>query len=242
MLRNITLHITEDYAAMGRKAAEIFAGAVKESPAGVFGFATGSTPEGLYKELAKMHATGTRFDGITTFNLDEYHPIQPGNTQSYHYYMKERVFGPLGIKNTHVPDGEATDPLAECARYEARLTAAGEMAMQILGIGHNGHIGFNEPGEAFARLASYVPLTPSTIEANARLFEDPAMVPRHALTIGIHAIMMAKRILLLASGAGKADILARALQGPITPQVPASILQLHPCVTVVADQAAAAGL
>jgi len=242
MLRNINLIIEADYAAMSKKAAEIFAKEVAAAPAGVYGFATGSTPEGMYAELAKLRAGGASFSRITTFNLDEYHPIQPNDAQSYAYYMKQRVFDPLGIGCTNLPDGTASDPVQECMDYENKLANAGQMVMQILGIGNNGHIGFNEPGEAFATQASYVPLAQSTIDANARLFDDASMVPRNALTMGIHAIMMAKKILLLVSGQGKAEILAAALTGPITPLVPASILQLHPCVTVVADTAAASAL
>ncbi|MCL2364031.1 MAG: glucosamine-6-phosphate deaminase [Defluviitaleaceae bacterium] len=242
MLRNINLIIEADYAAMSKKAADIFAREVAGAPAGVFGFATGSTPEGMYAELAKQRADGADFSGITTFNLDEYHPIQPDDAQSYAYYMKQRVFDPLGIVRTNLPNGTAPDPVRECVDYENKLAIAGDMMMQILGIGNNGHIGFNEPGEVFAAQAAYVPLAQATIDANARLFDDASQVPRHALTMGIHAIMMAKKILLLVSGQGKAAILAAALTGPITPQVPASILQLHPHVTVVADTAAASAL
>jgi len=238
MLRNITLYAEADYTAMSVRAAAIFAEAVKEKPTAVYGFATGSTPEGMYRELAKLRENGADFSDITTFNLDEYHPIKPSDPQSYAYYMKERVFGPLGITKTNLPDGTAADPAAECVAYERKLASAGEVAVQILGIGNNGHIGFNEPSDTFACQASHVPLAQATIEANARFFEDASQVPRHALTMGLHAIMMAKRILLLASGEGKAQILAQALTGPITPRVPASILQLHPCVTVVADKTA----
>jgi glucosamine-6-phosphate deaminase len=240
MLRNITLYVEADYTAMSKKAAALFAAQVKAQPTAAFGFATGSTPEGMYAELAKLREAGTDFTAITTFNLDEYYPIKATDPQSYYYYMKQRVFDPLQITKTNLPNGEATDPAAECAAYEAKLAQTGEIAMQILGIGNNGHIGFNEPADVFSCQASYTPLAQATIDANARLFDDPSQVPRHALTMGIHSIMMAKKILLLASGAGKAEILAQALTGKITPQVPASILQLHPHVTVVADEAAAA--
>jgi glucosamine-6-phosphate deaminase len=242
MFRNITLYVEGDYAAMSKKAAAIFAEVVRSKPSAAYGFATGTTPEGMYAELANLRAAGTDFSQITTFNLDEYFPIKASDPQSYYYYMKQRVFGPLGLTKTNLPNGEAPDPEVECAAYEEKLAQAGEFALQILGIGNNGHIGFNEPAEKFVGKANYVPLTPSTIEANARLFDDPSLVPRHALTMGIHAIMMAKRILLLVSGAGKADILSAALTGDITPRVPASILQLHPCVTVVADKAATSKL
>jgi len=243
MLRNIKLHVEADYSAMSKKAAEIFAAVVDKFPNHAFGFATGSTPEGMYKELTRMEKYHrVDFTGITTFNLDEYHPIRPDDPQSYYYYMKTRVFDPLGLTKTNLPDGTAPDPAAECIAYEKKLAAAGEMAMQILGIGNNGHIGFNEPAEQFAGQTNYVPLTQSTIYANSRNFDNPETVPKHALTMGIHSIMMAKRVLLLASGEGKAKILAEALTGPITPQNPASILQLHPDVTVIADKAAAAAL
>jgi glucosamine-6-phosphate deaminase len=242
MLRNIKLYIEADYAAMSKKATEIFAETVKTQPVAAYGFATGSTPEGMYGELAVLRDKGVDFSSIVTFNLDEYYPIRPQDPQSYYYYMKKRVFDPLGITKFNLPDGTASDPVAECAAYEQKLTDAGEMAMQILGIGNNGHIGFNEPADTFACKASYTPLAEATIQANARLFDDPSQVPKNALTMGIHAIMMAKRILLLASGIGKAKILALALTGPITPLVPASVLQLHPHVIVVADKDAASAL
>jgi glucosamine-6-phosphate deaminase len=242
MLRNITVYVEADYAAMSKKAAAVFAAQVKEKPAAAYGFATGSTPEGMYEELAKLQSQGVDFTQITTFNLDEYYPIKPDDPQSYAYYMKKRVFAPLGITKTNLPNGTAPDPIAEAKAYETKLANAGEVAMQILGIGTNGHIGFNEPDDIFACGAGYVPLAQATIDANARLFSDASQVPRNALTLGIHAIMMAKKILLLASGTGKAQIMADALTGPITTRVPASVLQLHPHVTVILDEAAAAKL
>jgi glucosamine-6-phosphate deaminase len=242
MLRNIKLYIEADYASMSKKAADLFTEVVAANPTAAYGFATGSTPEGMYEEFTRLHKKAACFSGITTFNLDEYHPIKPSDPQSYYYYMKKRVFDPLGITRFNLPDGAAADPVAECVAYEQRIADAGGIEMQILGIGNNGHIGFNEPADSFACKAHYVPLADATIEANARLFDDPSQVPRNALTMGIHAIMMAKRILLLASGTGKASILAEALTGPITPKVPASVLQLHPNVTVVADKEAASAL
>jgi glucosamine-6-phosphate deaminase len=239
MLKNITLHIVDDYAAMSVKAAEIFAQSVAAEPTGAFGFATGTTPEGMYNELIKLREAGADFSQITTFNLDEYYPICPTSKHSYAYYMRRRVFEPLNITKTNLPDGTAADPAAECAAYEAKIAQAGGISMQILGIGRNGHIGFNEPGEFFPRMTHHVPLAQATIEANSQLFEDVSLMPRHALTIGIHAIMMAKRILLLACGANKTQILHDALSGEITPHLPASILQLHPDVTIVADATAA---
>jgi len=242
MLKNFTLHTEKDYQAMSQKAAEIFAEAVKANPSGAFGFATGSTPIGMYEALIKLQEAGKAdLRGITALNLDEYFPIQPNDPQSYSYFMRQNLFEGIGLpaQNAHIPDGMADDPIAECAAYEDKIAKAGGMDVIILGIGGNGHIGFNEPASELLATTSYVPLAETTIESNARFFASPQDVPRHAITMGINSIMMARRIMLLASGEGKANILWAALNGPITTMVPASLLQLHRDVTVVVDEEAA---
>ena len=242
MLRNFTLHVEKDYPAMSQKAAEIFAEAVNANPTGAYGFATGSSPIGMYEALVRMHKSGKAdLSRITAFNLDEYYPIRPCDPQSYYYFMRQHLFDGIGLppSSTHVPRGDASDPAAECAAYDAKIAKAGGIDMQILGIGLNGHIGFNEPAGALMAATGYVSLAPATIDANAKNFAFPEDVPRHALTMGIHSIMMARRIILIANGESKAGILYEALCGPITTVVPASMLQLHQDVTVVADRAAA---
>jgi len=239
---NVNLIVEPDYASMSKRAAEIFAQVLRENPNGAFGFATGGTPEGMYKELISMHNNDDLdFSEITTFNLDEYHPIARDISQSYYYVMQENLFRHVGIseEQINIPDGTAPDPLEECHAYEQKLWDSGGIDMQILGIGHNGHIGFNEPSDSFAANTNYTILKESTIENNARFFSKAEEVPRHAITMGIRSIIMARSILLLCSGAAKAEILRDALQGPITPLVPASALQLHPNVIVVADKEAA---
>jgi glucosamine-6-phosphate deaminase len=239
-LNNIRVLIESDYDAMSRKAAEIFADALRQKPDGVYGFATGSTPEGLYKILSET--VDLDFSRLTAFNLDEYHPIGKDDGQSYCHFMRKQLFDAKNVEpsRTNIPNGESEDPAGECAAYESRIMAAGGIDLQILGIGTNGHIGFNEPAESFSASTSYVPLAEITIQANSRFFENADDVPRHAITMGIRTIMMAKRIMLMATGESKAAILRDTLKGPITPLVPASVLQLHPCVTIVLDKAAAA--
>jgi len=242
MLRNFTLHTEKDYDAMSQKAAEVFAKAVKANPTGAFGFATGSTPEGMYNNLVQMQSTGkVDLTGIIAFNLDEYYPIKPDDPQSYYYYMRQKLFDKLGLDaaSTFIPDGQAKDPKAECAAYDEKIAKAGGIDTQILGIGNNGHIGFNEPDQNLQATTNLVALAEDTIESNARFFSSPEDVPRHAISMGMHTILMAKRILLLATGEGKAKILQEALWGPITTMVPASLLQLHHHVTIIVDQAAA---
>lgn len=230
-----------DYEDMSRKAAAVMSAQVMLEPACVLGLATGSTPVGMYQELIRRCQAGELdFSAVTTINLDEYVGLPPTNDQSYRYFMRQNLLDHINIKpeNTHVPDGLATDADAEAARYEGIIAAAGGIDMQLLGMGNNGHIGFNEPADHFVKDTHKVALTPSTIDANKRFFEKEADVPRFAYTMGMGAIMAAKRILLVVSGQGKAQIVKEALQGPITPQVPASILQLHPAVTLVGDEAA----
>jgi len=242
MLNNITLHITNDYNELSLKAAQVFAAAVNANPTGNFGFATGSSPVGMYKELIKMSQKGeVNLQGITAFNLDEYYPLDPSDPQSYSYFMAENLFDAIELSSEkrNIPKGDAPDPIAECKRYEEKIASSGGINMQILGIGNNGHIGFNEPSDVFAGQTNYVQLAEDTITANARFFDNADDVPKHALTMGIQSIMMSKSILLVASGEGKAKILHEALTGAITPNIPASVLQLHPNVTIVADKTAA---
>lgn len=231
----------KDYQNMSRKAANIISAQVILNPNSVLGLATGSTPLGVYNQLIEWFKKGDLdFSKAHSVNLDEYVGLVPEHDQSYHYYMKENFFNHINIKleNTNVPNGLAKDINAECARYDKLITDLGGIDLQLLGIGNTGHIGFNEPNEDFDKMTHKVKLTQKTIDANSRFFASADDVPKYAVTMGIKAIMQAKKILLVANGEGKADILYRSLFGPITPAVPASILQLHPNVTVVADEAA----
>jgi glucosamine-6-phosphate deaminase len=233
---------TKDYAEMSRKAADVIAQCVTNNPACRLGLATGSTPEGLYAELAKDYQSGALdFSKVLSFNLDEYRGLSHDHEQSYHYFMKKHLFDKINIDqaNTHVPDGANPDAQAACDEYEAAIDAAGGIDLQLLGIGHNGHIGFNEPAAFFPKKTNCVDLTESTIVANSRLFESIDEVPRQAYTMGIGTIMKAKKILVVANGAGKAEIVRDAFFGSVTPEVPASILQFHPNVIVVVDEQAA---
>lgn len=234
-----------DYAAMSRKAANIISAQVILKPDSVLGLATGSTPVGVYRQLADWYRKGDLdFAKVRTVNLDEYCGLAPDHPQSYRFYMETNLFSQVNIQpeNTHLPDGLAADPAAECVRYDHLISDLGGIDLQLLGIGHNGHIGFNEPDEAFGKMTHQVRLNAMTVEANARFFTDADEVPKFAFTMGIRAIMQARKILLVVNGLDKADILKQALTGPVTPTVPGSILQLHPDVTVVADEAALAQL
>lgn len=239
---NIQLIIENDYDAMSKKGAQIFAEALRAKPSGAFGFATGSTPEGLYKELVRMHKDeGLDFSGVSSFNLDEYYPIDRESDQSYYYFMQQNLFKHVNINQScvNIPDGKAADAAKEAANYEKAIQSAGGIEMQILGIGMNGHIGFNEPSDSFGADTRHVPLTEITITSNARFFSSADEVPRHAITMGMRSIMTARRVILMASGTAKANILHDSLLGPVTPLVPASVLQLHPSVIVLADKEAA---
>ena len=232
---------TKDYVDMSRKAANIIAAQIIMKPDCVLGLATGSTPIGTYKELIKAYENGDLdFSLVKTANLDEYRGLEKTNDQSYDYFMKENLFNHINInfENLNIPNGEKPDAEEECARYEAVVKALGGQDLQLLGMGHNGHIGFNEPADEFPKETHCVDLQESTIQANKRFFEKVEDVPTQAYTMGIGTIMQAKKILVVASGADKAEIVKKAFFGPITPQVPASILQLHPDVTVVVDEAA----
>ncbi len=241
--RNVNIVIAGTYEDMSRKAADIIAEQLVCKPDCVLGLATGTTPIGLYAELVKDCADGkVSFADATTFNLDEYRGLAPEHDQSYRYFMKDNLFDHVDIDQarTHVPEGSNPDADAVCAAYERAIDAAGGIDLQLLGLGPNGHIGFNEPDAAFPKLTHCVDLTQSTIEANSRLFESIDDVPRQAYTMGIGTIMRARRILLVANGSGKAEIVRRALFGPVAPEVPASILQFHPDVTVILDAEAGA--
>lgn len=232
---------TEDYDAMSRKAANILSAQVTLKPASVLGLATGSTPIGTYKHLIARYEKGDLdFSQVKSINLDEYVGLAPDHDQSYRYFMQTNFFDHINIapENTNVPGGLAADLEAECRRYNDVIHQLGPIDIQLLGMGRNGHIGFNEPGEAFELETHVVDLAPSTIEANARFFASADEVPRQALTMGIKTIMQAKRVLVAVSGQDKAEAVKKAFTGPVTPRVPASILQLHPDVIVVGDQAA----
>ena len=234
--------VAKNYEEMSRKAADVIAELVARKPSCILGLATGSTPEGLYAQLVKDCQEGKiSFKDVSTYNLDEYRGLENDHPQSYHYFMEQHLFNHVDIDlaATHVPDGSNPDAAAACADYEAAIKASGGVDLQLLGLGHNGHIGFNEPADTFAKETNCVELTRSTIEANSRLFDSIDEVPTQAYTMGIGTIMRAAKILVVANGEGKAQIVRDAFFGPVTPQVPASILQFHPDVTVIVDEAAA---
>jgi len=230
---------------MSRKGAEIFAERIKAKADLVIGLATGSTPEGLYAELAKKNAAGEiDFSKVRSFNLDEYLGIAPDHDQSYRFFMNQKLFDNINIDkaNTRVLDGLAADPAAECAKFEDEIKAAGGVDLQLLGIGSNGHIAFNEPGSPKDSRTRVVDLTESTIKDNSRFFASADEVPKQALSMGNGAILEAKEIVMLANGANKAKAVAAALEGPESEDCPASLLQAHDNVTVVLDTEAAAEL
>ena len=231
--------IARDYSEQCSAAADIIEGIVRAKPGCCLGLATGSSPVGMYKELARRCAEeGLDFSRVHSVNLDEYIGLAPEHDQSYRYFMNTNLFDHVNIDKTrtYVPNGLEEDSDKACADYNEIIRSVGGIDIQLLGIGGNGHIGFNEPGEAFEKETHCVDLTESTIKANARFFESMDEVPKQAYTMGIKNIMAAKKILLVATGSAKADALYKSLYGPITPNVPASILQLHQDVTVVADE------
>ncbi len=237
------IYAGKDYKDMSRKAANIISAQVIMKPNCVLGLATGSTPIGTYQQLIEWYRKGDLdFSEVTSINLDEYKGLSGDNEQSYRYFMNKNFFDQINIRPayTFVPDGLETDSQKACADYNAVIHKCGGIDLQLLGLGHNGHIGFNEPGAAFEKETHCVDLTETTIQANARFFESIDQVPRQAYTMGIKSIMQAKKILVVVNGAGKADIVKRTFFGPVTPQVPASILQLHNDVTLVGDEAALA--
>ena len=237
------IYKAKDYKDMSRKAANIISAQVIMKPNCVLGLATGSTPIGTYDQLVEWYNKGDLdFSEVTTVNLDEYKGLPRTNDQSYYYFMHQHLFDRVNIdpERTNVPNGMEPDAEKECGRYEELIRSLGGVDLQLLGLGHNGHIGFNEPGEAFEKETHCVDLTESTIEANKRFFESADDVPKQAYTMGIKTIMQAKKILIVVNGENKADIVERAFFGPVTPEVPASILQLHNDVTLVGDEAALA--
>ncbi len=238
--RSLKFIVENDYESMSRSAADIFAECIENDPSCTLGLATGSTPEGLYSCLAEDNANGRiSFKDVTTFNLDEYCDLPADNEQSYRYFMNKNLFDRVDIdpEQTHLPSGVDANTRT-CILYEADIADKG-IDIQLLGIGHNGHIGFNEPCDEFPVVTHLVDLKESTIEANSRFFNSIDDVPKRAITMGIGTIMKAKKIVVVANGEGKAEIVKEAFFGPVIPQVPASVLQLHPDVTVVLDQAAA---
>lgn len=235
------IYVGEDYAQMSAKAAEVIAQQVREKPNCVLGLATGSTPIGMYEQLRAECAQGNLdFSGVTSVNLDEYVGLEPTHDQSYRYFMQTNLFDHINIDvaKTNVPNGLAEDLEAECARYNELMFNLGYADTQVLGMGHNGHIGFNEPDDHFPMETHVVDLQESTINANARFFASADEVPKKAITMGIRNIMRARQILVVVSGEDKAEIVKKAFAGPVTPMVPASILQLHPNVVLVGDKAA----
>ena len=224
------------YDELSRKAASIIAAQVITKPDCVLGLATGSSPVGTYQKLIEWYKQGdVDFSSVTSVNLDEYIGLDGSNDQSYRYFMEENLFKSINIKkeNTYVPNGCATDLEKEGAEYDQRIKDFGGIDLQLLGIGLDGHIGFNEPDDCFTGPTHLVDLHPSTIEANARFFDNVSQVPKQAITMGMLSIMQAKSVLLVANGSAKREIVQKSFFGPITPQVPASILQLHPNLTVI---------
>ncbi len=237
----MTIIKAKDYNDMSRKAANILSAQVIMNPDCVLGLATGSTPIGIYKQLVEWYKKGDLdFSRVKTVNLDEYKGLAPTDPQSYRYYMDYHLFNHINIDkdNTYLPDGLARDPEEECRNYNSILQILGGVDLQLLGLGHNGHIGFNEPDSSFGKETHLVQLSESTIKANSRLFENSEDVPRSAYTMGIKSIMHARKIVVVASGEDKAAIVKKAFTGEVTPEVPASILQMHGDVTLVADEAA----
>lgn len=231
----------KNYEEMSHRAALLLAAQILLKPNCVLGLATGSTPVGTYKELISLYQSGDLdFSQVRTVNLDEYVGLDGTNDQSYRYFMNHNLFDHINIdpSNTNVPNGLAPDMSAEALRYEALIRGLGGIDVQLLGIGNNGHIGFNEPHDEFDKITHEVKLTESTIQANARFFSSMEEVPKTAISMGIATIMQARKIVLVANGPQKADIIYEAVYGPITPRVPASALQLHPDATIIVDDAA----
>jgi len=241
----IKVLITKNYDELSEKAAKIIADAIRNKPNLVLGLATGGTPVGCYRELVRMHKEEKLdFSRVVTFNLDEYIGLPPTHPQSYRYFMNENLFNHVNIRmeNTHIPDGMTDDPQKTCEEFEKAIETAGGIDLQLLGIGANGHIAFNEPGSPFNSRTRVVEISEQTRKDNARFFQSIDEVPRQAISMGIGTIMEARKIVLLASGARKADAVAKSVKGPITEEVPASILQKHPNCTFILDEAAASKL
>ncbi|PKM99177.1 MAG: glucosamine-6-phosphate deaminase [Elusimicrobia bacterium HGW-Elusimicrobia-2] len=237
--------ITESSEEMSRKAAELFAQRIRSNPNIVLGLATGGTPEKMYAELVRLHREeGLDFSRVTTYNLDEYLGIPATHDQSYRYFMNKNLFDHVNIprENTHVLNGMAADPVKECRDYEDAIKKAGGIGLQLLGIGSNGHIAFNEPGSKADSRTGVVTLTGNTVKDNARFFEKAEDVPKQALSMGNGTIMEAKEIILIADKESKAEAILKSVEGPVTEDVPASLLQKHTNCTFILDSAAAAKL
>lgn len=235
------LVICKNYDEVSQEAANTVARLVKENPKCVLGLPTGSTPLGMYRRLIEMNKNGEiDFSEVTTFNLDEYYPINKNNSQSYHFFMYDNFFNHINIKkeNVHILNGEASSPEEECENYERLIENCGGIDLQVLGIGQNGHIGFNEPAEVLKSATHLTSLTQNTIDANSRFFESKDEVPKSALTMGIGSILKARSIIMLASGKEKTKAVAELLKGDITTQNPSTVLNAHGCVTLFTDIAA----
>lgn len=235
------IYKVKNYDELSRKAANIIAAQITLKPDSVLGLATGSSPVGLYKNLVSMYENGDLdFSKITTVNLDEYKGLDGTNDQSYRYFMNENLLTKVNVpmERTFVPDGTMEDVAAACAAYDEILNSVGTVDIQLLGLGHDGHLGFNEPDDHFEDGTHCVQLTETTIQANKRFFEKEEDVPRQAYTMGIGGIMRAKMLLVVVSGEDKADILNKVLTAPVSPQIPGTILRFHPNVILVADEAA----
>ena len=233
--------VCDTYEEMSMRAARIVAGQVQMKPDCVLGLATGSTPIGMYDNLIAMNKAGELdFSEVTSFNLDEYYPIKKSNRQSYQFFMNEHLFDKINIDKakTHVPNGETENPDEECANYEKSIQAAGGIDLQILGIGQNGHIGFNEPEENLHAYTHLTGLTENTLEANSRFFDEDEIMPTQALTMGMSTILNARKIILLASGAAKSDVVAELMTDAITTNIPATLLKSHPDVVLICDKEA----
>lgn len=238
----MVIQVFENEQQVAKAGAAIIAAQILAEPQSVLGLATGSTPIELYSELVKLYEDGViSFAEVTTFNLDEYLGLDRHHDQSYFQFMVDHFFGKINIlpDSIHIPDGTAVDPHAECERYEQAIADANYIDLQLLGLGRNGHIGFNEPASFFQKATHVTDLTEDTITANARFFENGEEVPRQAISMGIGSIMEAERILLLATGASKAEAVKAMVEGHIDPLCQASILQIHPDVTILLDQEAA---
>lgn len=234
------IYCAKDYEQASRITANILAAQIILKPNCVLGLATGSTPIGAYENLIKRYEAGDLdFSSVHSINLDEYRGLTPSNSQSYRYFMNTHLFDHVNIdkKNTFVPDGLEEDKEKACQDYDEIIRSHGGIDLQLLGLGHNGHIGFNEPGDSFAKTTHCVTLAESTVAANARFFASASEVPKEAYTMGIQSIMQAKKILVMVCGKDKKKIVQKAFYGSITPQVPASVLQLHPDVILVGDEA-----
>lgn len=241
----MTLYIVDDYEQLSIKAARMVAASMILKPTCILGLATGSTPEGMYSQLVKMYDEGMiDFSEVTSFNLDEYYQLEQANEQSYAYYMDYHLFSKvnMGRERINIPNGLTDDVEGLCKAYDDKILDMSNMDIQVLGIGTNGHIGFNEPDIKFEAGSHLVNLDEETIEANARFFETRDQVPRQAISMGIRNIMHSKKIILLANGAAKAKAIEKMILGPVTPNLPASILQLHNDVTIILDKEAAVGI